>query len=97
MADMREVNSQWKLHEELRNRSLFVYINKIGGKGTHLILNILISASDKRTVSTSPVLNVEERSQLKCSAVNSGRDYQLNNDRKFKRMWILNPDCYKDM
>lgn len=97
MADMSAVNSQWNLYGGLRNKALFIYINKIGGKGTHIILNILISPSDKRTVSASPILNTEERSWWKCSAVDSGRDYRLNNDRKFKRMWILTPDCYKGM
>lgn len=94
---MRDVNSQWNLYGGVRNKSLFIYINKIEGKGTHIILSVLISPSNKRTVSTTPVLSMEERSWWKCSAVNSGRDYQLNNDGKFKRMWTLTPDCYKVM
>lgn len=97
MADMRDVNIQWNLYGGLRNKSLFIYINKIGENRTHIILSILISASKKRTVSTYPVLNMEERWWWKCSAVNSERDYRLNNDGRFKRMWILTPDCDRGM
>lgn len=92
---MRDVDSQWNLYGGLSSKSLFIYINKIGGKGTHMILSILISPSDKKAVSTSPIFDMEERSWWKCSAVNSGQDYWLNNDGKFKITWILTPDCYK--
>lgn len=96
MADMKDVNNQWNLHRGLRNKSLFISINKTGGKTTHTFKSIDFS-SDKRTVSTPQILNMEERSWWKRSAVYSGRDYQLNYDIKFKIMCILTPDCYKCM
>lgn len=79
MVYMSDVNSQWRIQKQV-----FLYINNFERKGTHISFSILITLSGKRTVSTSPVLQMEEGSWLKCS-VNHSNDNWINNDGKINK------------